>query len=173
MRFGANEFETHPWSARSRKYGGAASDGNRWALSRWQLLWPIAIAGLVILASARSRVAGPSIEHLDKVVHFSVYGLLATLLGRLGQGWRWAGGALAIVSAFGATDEWHQSFVPGRETEFADWVADTGGAAVALGMYFGWAWYRRLLETPLRLPGKAQPNPGSASSPVRADPGLD
>ena len=148
-------------------------DHKGWALSRWQVLWPIAIAALVILASARSRIAGPSIEHLDKVVHFSVYGLLATLVGRMSRGWRWASGALAIVAAFGATDEWHQSFVPGRETELADWVADTSGAAVALVMYFGWAWYRRLLETPLRWPGRAQPNLASASSPGRGDRGLD
>jgi VanZ family protein len=58
---------------------------------------------------------------------------------------------LLVVSAYGASDEWHQSFVPGRSTDVRDWIADTIGAALAIGLYAGWAWYRRLLETPLRL----------------------
>ena len=52
-------------------------------------------------------------------------------------------------AAYGATDEWHQSFVPGRETELGDWVADATGAAVALLLYRRWSWYRTLLEKPL------------------------
>lgn len=34
------------------------------------------------------------------------------------------------VAAFGAADEWHQRFIPGRSTELADWLADSAGAAV-------------------------------------------
>ena len=45
-------------------------------MSRWHVLWPIVLAGLIVMASGRSRVAGPSIEHIDKVTHFAVYGLL-------------------------------------------------------------------------------------------------
>ena len=58
------------------------------------------------------------------------------LLGerRLAQGgitmWL-AGGGVKGGMAYGATDEWHQSFVPGRSTELADWIADTAGAAGA------------------------------------------
>jgi VanZ family protein len=33
-----------------------------------------------------------------------------------------------IVSAYGVTDELHQSFVPGRDCDVWDWVADTLGA---------------------------------------------
>ena len=51
------------------------------------------------------------------------------------------------MSLFGATDEWHQSFVPGRASEVKDWVADTLGAALAVSLYAGWGRYRRLLET--------------------------
>ena len=37
------------------------------------------------------------------------------------------------VAAFGAVDEWHQQFIPGRSMEFGDWVADsTGGVAGAI-----------------------------------------
>lgn len=109
-------------------------------------LWPLAIAALIFAASSRSTVAGPKIPHFDKVVHFSVYGLLATLVCRQGRGWRAAGLSVLIVSAYGATDEWHQSYVPGRDAEFADWIADTAGAAVAVALYVGWERYRRWLE---------------------------
>lgn len=107
------------------------------------------IAALIVVASSRPTVAGPRIPHFDKVVHFSVYGLLATLVCRLGNGWRGAAWSLAISSGFGLTDEWHQSFVPGRATELADWTADTLGAACAVSLYAGWSRYRDALERPL------------------------
>ncbi len=39
-----------------------------------------------------------------------------------------------LGSAYGATDEIHQYFVPGRSPDWRDWVADSIG--VALGAYF-------------------------------------
>lgn len=71
----------------------------------------------------------------DKVVHFTVYGLFAVLLSRNlapvsgGGRWRAAFLAIAIAVAFGAADEWHQGFIPGRSTDPADWRADSIGAA--------------------------------------------
>ena len=113
-------------------------------------VWPVAIAGLIFLASSRSYVPSPGFTKVDdKFAHFLVYGLLGTLLCRLGRGWRAAACALVVVSAFGASDEWHQSFVPGRVSDFGDWLADTLGAAVAVAFYSGWAWYRQLLERPV------------------------
>ena len=38
--------------------------------------------------------------------------------------------AAAAASAYGVTDEWHQSFVPNRDGNVGDWLADTAGAAV-------------------------------------------
>jgi VanZ family protein len=82
----------------------------------------------------------------DKIAHFAVFALIATLVCRAGPGWRAAAWAVGSVSLFGALDEWHQSFVPGRMPSVTDWVADTLGALVACGLYVGWPWYRRLLE---------------------------
>ena len=113
-------------------------------------LWPFAIALLIFVASSRSTLAGPRIPDSDKVVHFAVYGLLATLVCRQGRGWRAAGWTLLAVSAYGATDEWHQSFVPGRSTDLFDWIADTAGAALAVAAYTSWDRYRRWLERPVR-----------------------
>jgi VanZ family protein len=114
--------------------------------NRRQLLWPVAIAALIFTASSRTRVAAPNVADIDKVGHFLAFGLLATLLCRLGTGWRAAFWALVVTSAFGATDEWHQAYVPGRASDVFDWIADTLGAAVAVGFYAGCAPYRRLLE---------------------------
>jgi VanZ family protein len=126
------------------------------ARNRQQLLWPLAIAALIFFASSRPRLASPEISDIDKIAHFFAFGLLATLLCRLGQGWRAALWALAAASAFGATDEWHQTYVAGRAPDMFDWVADTLGAAVAVALYAGCAPYRRLLE--LRIGTKAEAN---------------
>lgn len=117
---------------------------------RMRYVWPVTIAALIFTASSRSRVASPHVTNIDdKFAHFAVYGLLATLVCRLARTWRGALGALLIASAYGVSDEFHQSFVPGRSTEVMDWVADTTGAAIAIALYFGWGAYRRLLERPL------------------------
>lgn len=109
-------------------------------------LWPGVLATAIVVASGRGQVAAPPVVGFDKVVHFFVFGLLATLVARNGfvpgRGWL----AVAAVSLFGLTDEWHQSFTPGRCVEFADWLADTLGAVVAVTVYARWAWYREMLE---------------------------
>ncbi len=39
--------------------------------------------------------------------------------------------AIAFCSAYGISDEWHQTFVPGRNASVYDWLADTLGAVFA------------------------------------------
>lgn len=135
------------------------SVANRIYKWRRDWIWPLTVAGVIVWASNHGKVATPEFTHwitnFDKVAHFSIYGLLATLIVRLGEG-RWAPWVtILIVSFFGVTDEWHQSFVPGRSCDVADWVADTLGASLAVGLYWGWAGYRRLLEGPLEPKGTA------------------
>jgi VanZ family protein len=73
-----------------------------------------------------------------RIAHLIAFGLLGVLA-------RWAFGglprasllAVLVVSAFGATDEWHQSFTPGRRAAIDDWAVDTAAAALAL-----YAWDR-------------------------------
>jgi len=122
---------------------------------------------LIFFASGRSQVAEPGIPHLDKVAHFSVYGLLGTLLVRTGVGGRRSAAVAAVIaSLYGVTDEIHQSFVPGRSMEFADWVADTAGAAVAILMYTRWTWYRQRLEGPVRRKRLVEKDPARATLPT-------
>lgn len=77
----------------------------------------------------------------DKVLHFLEYGVLGALLARAASGAgarpRWSVIlAAAAGSGYGATDEWHQSFVPGRSCDPFDWTTDIvgalAGAAVAV-----------------------------------------
>uniref|UniRef100_UPI00404A5C3C VanZ family protein n=1 Tax=Cephaloticoccus sp. TaxID=1985742 RepID=UPI00404A5C3C len=112
-------------------------------------LWPVLLALTIVVASGRGSVAAPNIIDFDKAAHFSIYGLLATLVARAGFPERRRWWAILIVSLFGLTDEWHQSFTPGRSVEIADWVADTLGAILAVALYVHWQGYHRLLETPL------------------------
>jgi VanZ family protein len=69
----------------------------------------------------------------DKAAHFIMYAGLGLLLARAMHNpprttWiREAVAAVLLVAAIGAADEWHQQYIQGRSTEFADWMADTGG----------------------------------------------
>lgn len=115
-----------------------------------RIIWPVLIAALIFVASSRSRVAGLlGVPNDDKLAHFAVYGLLATLACRLGTGRAAAVWALVATSVYGASDEWHQSFVPGRYSSFGDWVMDTLGAALAIALYSRWPRYRAWLESPV------------------------
>ncbi len=62
--------------------------------------------------------------------------------------WRFLAGAV-FCSLYGLSDEWHQSFVAGRESSALDWLADTlGGLCGGLACY----WYTKRYATQ-RSPG--------------------
>jgi VanZ family protein len=83
-------------------------------------------------------------DGIDKVFHAGAYGVLGALLSlALGATTgRAASLAVVIASLYGVSDELHQYFVPGRSCDVFDWMADTGGAAVVVGMLA--VWQRRL-----------------------------
>lgn len=114
--------------------------------------WPVLVMLMIFAASSQSHVAGPPIAGFDKVAHFFAYGLLGTLLARVPAFARVPWGvfaAVALASLYGVSDEFHQSFTPGRSVDAMDWLADTSGAALAVLTYRRWRGYRRLLESPL------------------------
>ena len=65
----------------------------------------------------------------DSAAHGFTFGMLALLAYRAlpGDGWRRLTWAAVFALAYGASDEWHQSFVPGRTATLADWAMDTLG----------------------------------------------
>jgi VanZ family protein len=84
-----------------------------------------------------------------KICHLAEYAVLAWLVWRAirkpvkndPRPWNWteAGIVLAVVFAYAASDEFHQSFVPGRTALFTDVLVDTSGGAAALLLL----WLRR------------------------------
>jgi VanZ family protein len=53
--------------------------------------------------------------------------------------------AFLIVAIYGLSDEYHQSFVPGRTPTLVDWIVDLVGAGLALLVLLRW---ERRLESP-------------------------
>jgi VanZ family protein len=73
---------------------------------------------------------------LDKVIHFSLYGVLGALAARaMASGSaRRSLVAAGAIAAFAALDEWHQRWIPGRGADRSDWFADVAGAATGLAL---------------------------------------
>lgn len=79
----------------------------------------------------------------DSAAHSFFYGVLTLLAYRAlaGRGPRRAVWAALLALTFGASDEWHQSFVAGRTATVADWAMDALGAALAVCVLFLWRRY--------------------------------
>jgi len=95
------------------------------------------MAAIFFLSSESDPVPQVTTHVWDKALHCIEYGGLALLLCRalLGEGIGWSAAlvmALVATSAYGASDEWHQSFTPGRSPDVRDWMADSLGAAIGL-----------------------------------------
>ena len=69
------------------------------------------------------------IPHLDKMLHFLLYGGLGFLLFGTGQRIPYC---LLILAAAGAVDESYQSLIPGRSPDVLDWLADMAGGTLFL-----------------------------------------
>lgn len=119
-------------------------------LSLW--LPPLAYMGVIFYLSSQSQPLPELTEHVwDKALHAIEYAGLGLLVVRALRGERLPWGAaivvtIAIVSAYGASDEWHQSFVPMRDADVRDWMVDTLGAAIGSMVYFGARFGKRRAE---------------------------
>jgi len=89
--------------------------------------------GLIYWLSSQSYVPVPYVfDAQDKLIHAAAYAGMALLFwqawqGRLPGYWLlWM--TVLFCSMYGISDEWHQSFVPGRDASVFDWLADTAGA---------------------------------------------
>jgi len=98
---------------------------------------PLALMALIFYLSGQEQV-GPALPAFTRVIaHFSEYALLATL-------WAWAlwpvlgrralYAAATISLLYAISDEIHQSFVPGRDSDPLDVLVDAIGIATALSL---------------------------------------
>ena len=103
------------------------------------ILW----AGTLFFLSAQSSLPAiaPAVPDFDKVEHFGVYGLLGILvIDAVRRSTTLALPkavlvAILITSAYGASDEFHQWFVPNRSCDVWDWTADTIGGILGVAVY--------------------------------------
>lgn len=116
-------------------------------------IWPVLLAIVIFIISGSQNLATPDFGFqfsVDKIAHFLIFGLFATSILRTPKFNDLTLSSLLIAalitSIYGAFDEFIQSLTPGRSVEFADWLADTFGAFVAVTAYAKWHWYRDLLE---------------------------
>jgi VanZ family protein len=123
------------------------------ATLRQVALWaPVLLyMSLVFYASSLSKLPVPALTNFvsDKLEHALAYAGLGLVLYRA-----LAGGlrrrptahaavlAVAIAAAYGASDEFHQHFVPHRTMDIYDWLADTTGATAATAALYAWGTLR-------------------------------
>ncbi|MDR2462745.1 MAG: VanZ family protein [Verrucomicrobiales bacterium] len=107
-----------------------------WALF---VLWLMAIFYASSLTDQETRPYIPTFA-LHKLAHFVAYGSGGVILAlslRFSTRWGWGKIAIvsiAVVSVYGATDEFHQTFTPGRGPAARDWAIDTVSGAAWVGM---------------------------------------
>ena len=98
-----------------------------------------------LFPSASTETIGLMHHFLRKAGHFSEYAILALLalralrLSRPER--RFLNAvllALLVTAGYAATDEYHQSFVPGRTAAAGDVLIDTAGAVTALAVVTLW-----------------------------------
>ena len=134
---------------------------DRWGgVTKW-LLWywvpPLAWMGLIFALSAQPdlhHAPGPWLDTLlKKAGHAAVYGVLAwlyqrALRQRFGEGHTSATLRIASISlamVYALSDEYHQTFVPGRNGRLFDVAVDVVGACAA--MLLDW-WLERRRALP-------------------------
>jgi VanZ family protein len=109
------------------------------------------MAGIFYLSSLSVLPGPPALVELpDWLQHSVAYGGLALIGLRAFAGGRWRGVTVAalvaawgLCVAYGISDEFHQSFVPGRSPEVHDVTSDAAGAAIALGLARAWGMINR------------------------------
>ena len=94
--------------------------------------------GLIYWLSDQPWLPVPSMfENQDKFHHLGAYFIMGTLAWRNFRHYLRNPGfltaiSIAFCSLYGISDEWHQSFVVGRNADGLDWLADTAGATIAV-----------------------------------------
>lgn len=116
--------------------------------------WPFTLVPLVLVMGAifllshlpNTGLSEPLFPHIDKLAHLIAYATLAaSLLYALPRTWhnKWHLARISLLVVlfcllYGISDEWHQSFVPGRDASAGDVLADVLGACLAMVIYGKW-----------------------------------
>ena len=92
------------------------------------------------LKAVQAQLLGPDADVVSSIAHFCEYTLFGALLAnalRCHMPLRRAClVGVACASLYGATDEFHQLFVPGRMCDPVDWIVDTAGGGLGAGLAY-------------------------------------
>ena len=98
--------------------------------------------GLIFFLSHQPTLPMPMLfPNQDKLVHASAYAVMGLLA------WRFfshlfttqlllVASSIIFCSVYGVSDEFHQSFIDGRDADVWDWLADTIGASLMVYMLY-------------------------------------
>ena len=114
-----------------------------------RFLPPLVVMAIIFTVSHQpgDQLSLPAFPGSDKLAHAAAYGLLAlTLIGAFSRSTQQSRPGLVVgvaclwSLAYGLSDEFHQSFVPGRSVSGFDVLADLVGALLVGAV---WLLYRR------------------------------
>ena len=126
---------------------------NFWVNQFPALFW----TALLFTLSSISDLKAPQIDlgFEDKIYHFLVYTVYGLFLARAfwhqkrfpGLRKNFLLAALLVGVIFGLSDEFHQSFTPGRSVEWGDWLADTLGILSSLYLASKVQFFKSLVQS--------------------------
>lgn len=102
----------------------------------------IAYMAVIFILSAQSKLPEPpGVFGWDKLQHSTAYAVLALILFRAVSiapflKFNTYAQALGFGALYGASDELHQKFVPGRTADPADWLGDIIGMSIGLVLLY-------------------------------------
>lgn len=114
-------------------------------LEKYRLIPMILVMGIIFFFSHQpgDTIDLGDIPGMDKVAHFSIYGLLAATVllahkagSRRKTPFNVCLATCAVCLVYGISDEFHQSFIPGRFVSGADVLADMIGAVTVSAFWF-------------------------------------
>ncbi len=114
------------------------------ALKLSRLIWLVLLLSYAVLIFYLSSQSGESLPvpqlfpNQDKVMHLIEYAGLGWLAMKTLQPLNRAGfiACVGFFMVFAALDEVHQAFVPGRDADVMDWLADAAGILISSCIYY-------------------------------------
>jgi VanZ family protein len=118
----------------------------KWSLRYFLYYWfPLVLYGLLIfiLSSGPAPEGGPEFFQADKVAHFLIFAGLGALCLRTLYTTALNKSLMTVLlvsmvlsSGYGISDELHQFFVPSRDSNFFDAIADITGSITGVLIYW-------------------------------------
>lgn len=103
---------------------------------------PLIVIGAIFATSGLSGTApdsplllvSPGLRNFAHIPAYALLGASLCLALPAHRGWRMALLALVLTLGYGVLDEWHQSFVPGRDVSATDLARDLLGGSVGIAL---------------------------------------